>query len=98
MSNVAISTAQIKELREKSGAGIMDSKRALEEMLLRARSEGVVGQISKPQMQALRGAREDTFLLCHYLMDGKWVASRRARAMTHDTTPANAPARGPARL
>lgn len=59
---MAISTAQIKELREKSGAGIMESKRALEETsgdIARAiellRQQGVAKAGKKADRQASQG-------------------------------------------
>jgi elongation factor Ts len=59
---VAITTAQIKELREKSGAGIMESKRALEETngnIDRAiellRQQGVAKASKKADRQASQG-------------------------------------------
>jgi elongation factor Ts len=62
MSNVAISTAQIKELREKSGAGIMESKRALEETggnidkaVELLRQQGVAKASKKADRQASQG-------------------------------------------
>ena len=62
MSNVAISTAQIKELREKSGAGIMESKRALEETsgnidkaIELLRQQGVAKASKKADRQASQG-------------------------------------------
>jgi elongation factor Ts len=65
MSNVAISTAQIKELREKSGAGIMDSKRALEETggnidkaIELLRQQGVAKAGKKSDRQASQGLVE----------------------------------------
>jgi elongation factor Ts len=65
MSNVAISTAQIKELREKSGAGIMDSKRALEETggnidkaIELLRQQGVAKAGKKADRQASQGLVE----------------------------------------
>ncbi len=65
MSNVAISTAQIKELREKSGAGIMESKRALEETsgnidkaIELLRQQGVAKASKKADRQASQGLVE----------------------------------------
>lgn len=65
MSNVAISTAQIKELREKSGAGIMESKRALEETegnidkaIELLRQQGVAKASKKADRQASQGLIE----------------------------------------
>src|SRR5688500_18250750 len=65
MSNVAISTAQIKQLREKSGAGIMDSKRALEETggnidkaIELLRQQGVAKAGKKSDRQASQGLVE----------------------------------------
>lgn len=65
MTIVAISTAQIKELREKSGAGIMESKRALEETdgnIARAiellRQQGVAKASKKADRQASQGLVE----------------------------------------
>jgi elongation factor Ts len=59
---VAISTAQIKELREKSGAGIMESKRALEETdgnidkaIELLRQQGVAKASKKADRQASQG-------------------------------------------
>jgi elongation factor Ts len=62
---VAISTAQIKELREKSGAGIMESKRALEETdgnvdkaIELLRQQGVAKAGKKADRQASQGLVE----------------------------------------
>jgi elongation factor Ts len=65
MRIVAITTAQIKELREKSGAGIMESKRALEETdgnIAKAieilRQQGVAKASKKADRQASQGVVE----------------------------------------
>jgi elongation factor Ts len=65
MSIVAITTSQIKELREKSGAGIMESKRALEETggnITQAvellRQQGVAKASKKADRQASQGLVE----------------------------------------
>lgn len=62
---MAISTAQIKELREKSGAGIMESKRALEETsgnidqaIELLRQQGVAKASKKADRQASQGLVE----------------------------------------
>jgi elongation factor Ts len=62
---VAITTAQIKELREKSGAGIMESKRALEETagnvdkaIELLRQQGVARASKKADRKASQGLVE----------------------------------------
>lgn len=65
MRVVAVTTAQIKELREKSGAGIMESKRALEETsgniekaIELLRQQGVAKASKKADRQASQGLVE----------------------------------------
>lgn len=65
MKVVAVTTAQIKELREKSGAGIMESKRALEETngdiqkaIELLRQQGVAKASKKADRQASQGVVE----------------------------------------
>lgn len=62
---MAVTTAQIKELREKSGAGIMESKRALEETegnidkaIELLRQQGVAKASKKADRQASQGLVE----------------------------------------
>jgi len=65
MRVVAVTTAQIKELREKSGAGIMESKRALEETngniekaIELLRQQGVAKASKKADREASQGVVE----------------------------------------